>query len=191
MRTPLRLAATLVAVCVLAVGCSNIKVQSDYDPAIDFSRYGAYAWIPEPAAADGEDPRIAGDDLLRQRIERAVDAGLSAKGMRRVDAAGDASLLVTEHVSVEQKLRVNTTHYGYGYGGWGYYGYGGPAYSDTRVDQYEQGTLILDFIDPGTKSLVWRGMAKKRLREAQTPEEREREVQRVVAAILEKYPPSR
>ena len=126
--------------------------------------------------------------LLRQRIVRAVNAELSAKGMREVANEADASLLVTEHINVEQKLRVNTTNYGYGYGRWGYYGAG---YTDTSVDQYEQGTLIIDFIDAKSKQLVWRGMAQSRLREMATPEEREARVRAAVSAILEKYPPSK
>ncbi len=175
------------AAALTLVGCSSFNVSSDYDPAVDFSQYGAYAWLPQPNATDTSQGPV-NDGLLRQRIVRAVNAELSAKGMREVANEADASLLVTEHINVEQKLRVNTTNYGYGYGRWGYYGAG---YTDTSVDQYEQGTLIIDFIDAKSKQLVWRGMAQSRLREMATPEEREARVRAAVSAILEKYPPSK
>lgn len=188
MRT--RLVFALVSsTALLVAGCSSFNVTSDYNPAIDFSQYGTYAWLPRPDATDTSQG-VNNDGLLYQRIERATDAGLSAKGLRRVQTDADASLLITEHINVEQKLRVNTTNYGYGYGRWGYYGgYGGPGYTDTTVDQYEQGTLILDFIDARTKELVWRGMAQSRLKDLKTPEEREARVRAAVNAILEKYPP--
>ena len=182
-RTSIALAAVLAT--VLLAGCAGFKVTDDYDPSADFSQYGGYAWLPRPDPTEAAAVR-PDDGLLRQRIERAVDESLSAKGLRRVESAADATLLVTEHISVEQKLRVNTTNYGYGYGRWGYYGGG---YTDTTVDQYEEGTLILDFIDAKTKQLVWRGMAQSRLKEMSTPEEREARVRAAVAAILEKYPP--
>lgn len=176
----------ITGLAVTLLACSSITVQSDYDPEVDFSKYGSYAWIPEPER-ENKDSITVTDDLLRQRIERAADAALSAKGMRRVPQQ-DASLLVTEHVSVKQKLRVNTTNYGYGYGRWGYYGGG---YTDTQVDQYEQGTLVIDFIDANSKLLVWRGIAQKRLSKSTTPEENEKRVKQVVDAILAKYPPAK
>ena len=185
MQTRTWIASTAATLAVLLAGCSSFKVTDDYDPSADFAQFGSYAWLPRPDATE-TGARTIDDGLLRQRIERATDEGLAAKGLRRVDAPTDANLLVTSHISVEQKLRVNTTNYGYGYGRWGYYGGG---YTDTTVDQYEEGTLILDFIDAKTKQLVWRGMAQSRLKEMATPEEREARVRAAVAAILEKYPP--
>jgi len=168
-------------------GCSTFHVTSDYNPEIDFSQYGTYYWLPAPDPTD-KTKGAQNDGLLNQRIERAVDAVLSQKGMRRVENRADASLLVTEHINVKQKLRVNTTNYGYGYGRWGYWG--GPGYTDTTVHQYQQGTLILDLIDAKNKELVWRGSAQSPLRDMKTPEEREKRVRAAVEAILAKYPPS-
>lgn len=177
----------LAAIGLVLPGCSGLRVTSDFDPAVDFSKYGSYAWLPRPDPT--KDPEAARrDGLLIQRIERAVDADLSTKGMRRVEPDASPSLLVTEHISVEQKLQVNTTTYGYGYGRWGYYGGG---YSDTYVDQYEEGTLVLDFIDAESKQLVWRGSVQTRLRDEKTPDERDRRVREVVQAILDRYPPPR
>lgn len=181
------LIALLGTVGLLLTGCSSFNVTSDYDSAIDFSQYGTYAWLPRPDATDTT-KGANNDGLLYQRIERAVNANLSTKGLRRVGTQSDANLLITEHINVEQKLRVNTTNYGYGYGRWGYHGAG---YTDTTVDQYDQGTLILDFIDAKTKELVWRGMAQSRLKDLKTPEERQARVRAAVDAILEKYPPAK
>ena len=36
------------AAALTLVGCSSFNVSSDYDPAVDCSQYGAYAWLPQP-----------------------------------------------------------------------------------------------------------------------------------------------
>jgi len=185
----IRIALSVTAAVALALaGCASYKVSSDYDPAVDFSQYGTYTWLPRPDPTEDTKQSARVDGLLLQRIERATDDALAAKGMRRVEDRADADLLVTEHISVDQKLRVDTTTYGYGYGRWGYYGAG---YQDTYVDQYEEGTLILDFIDAERKELVWRGKAQSRLRDQSTPQEREERVREAVNAILDRYPPSK
>ena len=185
--THLKTAALMGLTVWVLSGCSTFHVNSDYNPEIDFSQYGTYYWLPAPDPTDKTNG-AKNDGLLNQRIEKAVDAVLRQKGMRRVETKADASLLVTEHINVKQKMRVNTTNYGYGYGRWGYWG--GPGYTDTTVHQYQQGTLILDFIDAKNKELVWRGSGQSQLREMKTPAEREKRVRAAVEAILAKYPPS-
>jgi hypothetical protein len=179
----------LLALTALAA-CSGMKIRSDYDPAVDFSVFQTYAWLAPPPPADPA-AMVVNTDLLTQRVRRAVDANLGARGMRLVPE-GEASLLVTHHVNIEQRLEVNTVHYGYGYGAWyDHGGYYGGIYADTYVDQYEVGTLVIDFIDPGTRQLVWRGTAQSRLRDSSTPEQREQRVREAVDRILEKYPPQK
>ena len=183
MRTKIVIA--LLGAALLFAGCSSYRVNTDYDPAINFSQYGTYAWLPAPDATD-KTKGPENDGLLRQRIERAVNEVLASTGLREVTNQADANLLLNEHVSVDKKLRVNTTNYGYGYGRWGYWGAG---YNDTRVDQYEEGTLIIDFIDAKSRELVWRGRATTRLKELKTPEQRDASVRKAVSKILERYPP--
>lgn len=180
--------AIVGAAAFLLSACSSYRVNSDYDKAIDFSKYSTYTWIPAPdPTQEGATPE--NDGLVRRRIERAVNRVMTSKGLRQVDNAADANLLLNEHISVDKKLRVNTTNYGYGYGRWGYYGGAGPYNTTTHVDQYEEGTLMIDLIDASTKELVWRGSATTRLKELKTPEEREAQINKAVNAILEKYPP--
>ena len=60
-----------------------------------------------------------------------------------------------------------------------------------RVDQYEEGTLLLDFVSPRDRQLIWRGSAQSRLRDIKTPEKREARVREVVGKILERFPPGK
>lgn len=176
--------ASLLLLTVL-IGCSSVKVDSDYDPKVDFTSLDSYAWLPEPRAKTGN-PRLD-NPLLTSRIEQAIEASLAAKGLSKVDAA-TADFFVTFHIAIDQKLDVTTipTTYGY-YGRWGGF-YGG---SETRVDQYDEGTLLIDFIDRDKDDLLWRGSGQSRIRPTNSPEEREKKVRTVVDAILERFPPKR
>jgi hypothetical protein len=72
----------------------------------------------------------------------------------------------------------------------GYY-YGGPYYRGGVYSYYyQEGTLVLDFIDAESKKLIWRGTAKAYLEKEQTPEELDKIVNEAVEKILMNFPPS-
>jgi hypothetical protein len=154
----------LVLVVVVVGACSGVKVRTDYEPGTDFSAYRTYAWLPPT-------PTVDASELLIERVRRAVDEELAARGMEKV-AEEDAALRISERVSVVEKIQVNDPYYAY-----------------NQFDTYEEGTLLIDFVDAATHKLVWRGTGQSRLRDYKTPEERDQRVQEVVRAILKKYPP--
>ncbi|MFC2173536.1 DUF4136 domain-containing protein [Acidobacteriota bacterium] len=60
-------------------------------------------------------------------------------------------------------MKVDTNHWGYGYGprwGWNPYWGGDWRTSTTTVREYERGTLLIDIWDVKTKHLIWRGSAE-------------------------------
>ena len=180
-----RIQRVLVAGALVAlVSCSTVRVQSDYDPAVDFAALRSYAWMPDP-------PQVSADPLLHNslldaRIRSAVDRTLGAKGLRKVEVS-QADFLVNYYVNLEQKIRVDTVpaSYGYGYGGW----YGGMA-SETRVRQYEEGTLILDVVDPDKDEPLWRGSGSTRVGKKTSPEASTKRIDEVVSKLLESFPPA-
>lgn len=173
--------AFLIAIAALVIGCSGIKVSSDYNPQTDFGSLKKYAWLPKARQKTG-DPRLD-SPLLAARIEQAIEDTLAAKGYRLADVA-EADFFVNYHVGIEAKIDVTSVPTTYGYGRWG-----GVYTSETRVDQYDQGTLLIDFIDREQDDLVWRGSGQARVNEDGSPREREERVRKAVAAILEQFPP--
>lgn len=161
--------------------CSSVRIDTDYDPNADFSALRSYAWLAETQPPTG-DPRID-SALVDARIRGAVDAQLAERGLVEVDASR-ADFLVAYHVAVERRLDVQTIYRSYGRAGWG-----GAGYSDTVVRDYEEGTLLIDFLRPRTGDLLWRGSAQARLREQRTPEARDAYAQMIVGKILAAYPP--
>jgi len=163
----------------LTISCSPIyNVKYDYDTKTDFASLRTYDWHPIPAKADI-------DRLNVERIKNAVDAQMAAKGLRKTPDNPD--FLIASHIGKKEKVRI--ADWGYGYGPYGRYwgGYGGPRGVD--VYKYEEGSLILDFVEPKSKKLIWRGSAKAQTNTVKTPEKREKLITEAVQKILEKFPP--
>jgi hypothetical protein len=177
----LRRAATAALLALVLAACSSVQIDTDYDPNADFSALRSYAWLAEKQPPTG-DPRID-SALVDARIRGAIEAQLAEHGLRGVEAS-EADFLVAYHVAVERRLDVQTLYRSYGRAGWG-----GAGYSDTVVRDYEEGTLLIDFLHPETGDLLWRGSAQARLREQRTPEARDRYAHIIVGKIFAAYPP--
>jgi Domain of unknown function (DUF4136) len=180
---------TLMIGLMFGLGCSTLDISSDWDTDVDFSEIESFAWIGPASGVEGAD---GAGSLLDQRIRRAVAETLGTKGLREVERQ-QADVLVSYHIGIESKLDIETVHrgYGYGYGGGSRYSRYGPpgGYTDTRVTEYDEGTFLLDLIDPERMELVWRGSAQSRIYSRTSPEEREARVREVVGKVLGQYPP--
>jgi hypothetical protein len=177
----------------VGLACSNLKISSDWDSEVDFSKVQSYAWIGQASGVEGFESAEGASSLLDQRIRKAVQETLSSKGISEVGRQ-QADVLVSYHIGIEKRLDVHTVHHGYGHG---YRGHGryrgwraGAGYTDTRVTQYDEGTLLLDLIDPQRMEMIWRGSAQSRISTTTSPEERQQRVREVVEKVLAQYPPS-
>ena len=167
---------------VFAMGCSSISTSHDYDPSADFANYKTYAWIQQPTNISGNARQAQSQDpLVRKRIMNSVDMVMAQKGLRMAD---DYQLLIVFHTGIQDKVQV--TDWGYGYGPYrGWYGGGG-----VNTYQYQQGTLIIDFVDAESKQLVWRGTAEGVVGEGKTdPEKAQKKIDEIVGKMLKDYPP--
>ena len=161
------------------ISCASIYgVQHDYDKQVNFANLKTYGWMPIPDKADI-------DSLNVQRVKNAVNAEMKAKGLMMTSDNPD--FLIAEHLGKKDKVQV--TDWGYGYGPHGGYwgGYWGPGGVSTY--EYEEGSLILDFVDAKSKKMIWRGVAKAQIDSADTPEKREKLINEAVNEILKNYPP--
>src|SRR5579862_9652884 len=74
-----RLAPALLVTAAITFAAD---VSTDYDHHADFSSIHTYSWIGVRA----------GDQLWQDRIMRAVDSALAAKGWQKVESGGDAAV---------------------------------------------------------------------------------------------------
>jgi hypothetical protein len=175
----------LVCIAALAVGCSSVSINHDWDKDAPFPDYQTYQWLEVENTPVPGNARTAqqSNDLFKQRVRRAVNAELDKKGLTLVDS--DPDLLVVFHTGVEQKI--NVTDWGYRYS-YDYWGWGG---RQIDVYQYEEGTLIVDLIDARAQELVWRGSGSRTVDPNWSPEKTDHVVQDAVKKMFTKYPPPR
>lgn len=167
--------------CGLVACAPAVKVTQDWDPAAKLDGLHTWAWQPGFPKATGN-PRLD-SELLNARIKTAIESALSVKGFVRATSPDRADFAVAYHVALESKLDARTIYSGYG----PYRGWGGDA--TTVVDQYEVGVLLVDFIDPKTKRVIWRGSAQSRVNESSDPQERQERIQTAVDKLLAQFPP--
>ena len=68
--------------------------------------------------------------------------------------------------------------------------YGLPPFTTptTRLKAFEQGTLVLDVVDPKQKAVIWRGIAETEARRDLTPDQRRVRLGKAIQEIVKKLP---
>jgi hypothetical protein len=130
---------------LLAVSAAAQSVQSDFDRSFRFSELKTFSFVVQRRAAT--DP-LAGDTLNDGRIRNGLESQLTANGFRLETEKAD--FVIAYYVTTKNKLNVQD------------YGYGPPRWfgsRDIRVNQYSEGTLMVDFIDVKSNQVIWRGRA--------------------------------
>ena len=176
------------------ISCSGIKVLSDYDKTVDFTKFKTYQYH---GWADNSDKIMTPFD--KERIEQAFADEFNKRGLKYVKENGD--LLVVLHIVTEQKQQTtaSTTSTGVGYGGYGgyggYYGYGpgwgwggGMGTSTTTYSTYDYtvGTLVVDVYDAAAKKLIWESSGSGTIDD--NPQTRDKNIPKSVALIMQPYP---
>jgi hypothetical protein len=149
------------------------KVQIEFDPAVDFSKFTTFAI--RDARLNSKNPSL-NSELVKKRINYDIQKFLEAKGLIFV-AEGNSSLNVRYTLGSVRGAKIEAYP-----AGW--YGYG------TRIVRvpFTEGTLVLDLRDPSTQSLVWRAIAKV---DKSDPSKIEGKLDDMVKKSIEKYPPKR
>jgi hypothetical protein len=141
----LRLAVPVTAVALTLAACAPLTVSTSVERGIDLAAYCSYGWSVQDARPTG-DPRLDGNTFVHDYVVAAIDRQMRATGL---DPNGDApDLLVRYSAGVSQEV----------------YTTGGTEADDRcrdcRLEVYDSGTLVIDFIDARTRRLVWRGWAR-------------------------------
>ena len=158
----------------LASGCTG-RVETHSDARIRVARDASYAWIaPDAPAVAGEESRLANNPALHERIGRALDAALAAKGLRRVEDPATADFLVHYHLGIVRHREWVGDTVGGPYGpvpyvwcghrgcrgalAWGWYG---PPEVHYREVRYREGTLMFDLVERASRRIAFRAVGTK------------------------------
>jgi hypothetical protein len=168
---------TMVLVLFLFASCASVRVASDFDKSVDFTKFKTYAYYK-----NGID-KVEISDLDKKRILRSIDEVMASKGFVKSETP---DLLVNIFTKEREEVNVNQFNDGWGYGwGWGWnpFGFG----VQTSVSTNTEGTLFIDLIDASKKEMIWQGEGSGYL--TKNTAKKDERVKEFVSKILEQYPP--
>jgi hypothetical protein len=186
-------AAIILFITILLSSCSSVKVVTDKDDTVDFTKFKTfeyYGW------SDNSDKILNRFD--KERIEHSFGEELAKRGLTGVEKGSGGDLIITLYIVAEQKTQTTATTtgmggmggYGYGYGYMGHgpgYGWGGSISHTTYSDyDYTVGTLIIDIYDAKEKKLIWESIGTSTVNEK--TKGREERIAKTVALIMQTYP---
>ena len=159
-----------VLILLAAAGVYAQKITVEFDQAADFSRYKTFAI--RDGQLNSKNPAL-NSELVKKRIDADIIRDLTARGLEMT--TGRSDLNVRYHFGSVRKAELES--YPAGWRGFG-----------TRVVSvpYTEGTLVIDLRDPGTRSLVWRGIASE---EKSDGTKIEGKLDDMVRKAIDKYPP--
>jgi hypothetical protein len=178
----------LPGVLLILPCCSTMRIGAQQAPGADFSRYQVFAWAgPAPQTGDVrlDDPR------LDARIRELIQLELIAKGYAPADGP-TADFRISYQAAIERNAVATRDPGGKleAQRGWG------PGLFTNRklgqrneyVEEWDEGTLIVDAIDEFTGATVWRGYVKAELRTNPDPAVRDRRLREAIRSVLKRFP---
>lgn len=166
----------LAGVLVVLASCSPFKVVSDYDRNADFSHYKTYTLrLDELNLNDIDESRVTGE-LQRQ---------LALKNILPADSADLVISIKASHKTVRNNYITPSIHLG----SWGRWLGGGVSLGRTISNEYNQGTLIFDFIDTKTGKLIWQSTGSGI--KVDSPESKQKQIPEIITEMLKNFPPKK
>ena len=164
--------ACLIAVGVTACGFAE-KLKVGFDRSVDFTKYKTYTWA--------KPDRPITRPLLYQNVVATIDDELKQKGLERVEANGDITLILGGGIgfgyNMPAAITLNNAYW-----------YGDTNDPILMAPQIAEGTIVLEFVDRAENKMVWRGTAKEKL----DPENKDKSlgrIQKSIANLIKNYPP--
>jgi len=167
----------------LLVGCSSLRVTTDFAEGTDFSAFRTFQY------RDSSNTLAVSSPLSHQRIVNAIRRGMVSSGLSEVKENPD--VFVTYYGSIEQETHFHTTYSqlnswngshqnsrGMGFGG---------SSSTTRPTTVTRGTLVIDVWDASQNTLIWRSVATSTL--SSSPEQSARVINDSVERAFSRFPP--
>jgi hypothetical protein len=157
----------------------NIDVKTVTAPGVSFAGRTTFRILTPQYR--GTNPLAANDPMVENSITYAalrdeIRRALEAKGYRY--SPEGAALDVAYYATTQPVVDFRTWDYGYTWRGF--------PLTTTEVVQYEQGSVIIDVIDPATHQLLWRGQGAAPL--DSDPNKYINTLRKAVDAVVAKFP---
>ncbi len=180
-----------IATALLSAAAFCAGVETDYDVQFEFGNSHYYQWTEQPDNIDDAYAALPRDNI-KFGLEQTLDQTLVA-----ASAEHKPDLLVRYYVRNVEKLVDDRPRVGVGVGGGsgGYnsgYSGGGISFSfplgGDNLDRQAQ--LIIDFLEPGSQRLLWRGSQVIGM-SSSSAQMNERQLNKAAVEILKRFPPQK
>jgi len=178
----------LITALIFPIAAHAADVQTDYDTEKDFSQLHYYQWQSQRDNIDAAFSALS-TDTAKEFLSYSLD-----RQMAPASEQFPADFLVRYYIKSVQKLVDDRPHVGVGVGG--YNGSmssgmgGGVSFSfplgGNDLDQNAQ--IIVDFLDPKTQQLLWRGSTMVGV-SSKSQQANQKQLQKAFNEILKKFPP--
>jgi Domain of unknown function (DUF4136) len=173
----------LILMLLLAAFPALAKIDVDFDPNVDTSKYKSFAFVGgvKNLVMLPVDP-----DVLDIQIHHLVTRELTKKGLREVQPGQNPDLVVRYWANTSQQVNPMNM------GDWGPYNayigsYWAPMYDAVSASSGKENTVLIDLIDPRSKNLAWRLYLTRKFSNADKDWKKADEE---FAKAFESYPPS-
>lgn len=166
---------------ILFGACSpQISVYTDHDPDYNIKSLRTFEWAQKTNIEATKNP-LHYNELNDKRIKTSVENQLTRRGYSYSEEKPD--FIIHYHIIVDDQSIVTTEPYGYFYG---------PYWMRmrTNVYSYQEGTLIMDMMDPESNNLIWRGWAVAGLNGLYSASQTEELINRAIEQIFRNFPNS-
>ena len=166
-RAKLLIFPVLVAIFwLLPFAAAAADIKSDYDRNFNLAKLQSFKFV-EQTQRSAKDA-LAGNELVAKRIQNALRQNLVAIGVNEREANPD--FVVTYFAGLRNRTQVTTS--------------GRPLWAGrVWVDQYAEGTAVVEFRDAKRGELVWRGLVT----EAVDPNKSEEKINKGVKKLIERF----
>ena len=172
----------------MLLGCSAKGVKTEYQETSNLVGLKTYGWFKSDTLP-GDNVRVNNPKVI-EAVRNAVDKNLQQKGYQKVEN-GKADFLVTWFGAIEKKVQAESIDHFYSG-----YGYGpvmavstSPAKNDgNSATEYEEGTILIDILNPAANKVLWRGAGSRRILEEPKEGDAVLYIDLVVSKIFNKFP---
>lgn len=164
----------LSSIIFIVMSCSPFRVVSDYDKNVDFSQYKSYTLNLN---------NLNINDIDKGRVTNELQKQLAMKNMTPME---EASLIINIKAN-HKKIRDNVVTPNIYLGSWNSWLGWGIGLGRVFSNEYNEGSLIFDFIDAKTGKLVWQSVGSG-IR-VDSPKSKQEQIPNIIAEMLKNYPP--
>lgn len=159
--------ASGLALLLAGAAAAAQDIVTDYDRGFQLSQLKTFGFATQER---GGNDALADNPIIAKRVAEALRRELSAAGMQE---SPQPQFWIAYYASVKDRMDIRT------------YGWGRPYWGGQQIEtqHYQDGTLVVDFIEAKTENHVWRGS----MTDTVEPNRKHDKLEKAIAKLVRKF----